>query len=101
MQQDRLKTLDNKIGEVFRSLDSPENQYVCLWREVVSRAIWDAIGSTGISDKELHDKTVREARRWFKFSEEYEDIFEMAGVEPNPIIKEVFRIKPTYYDEGE
>lgn len=58
---------------------SPEQE---LMQNIVGRAIMDALGFTGCKSKEYseHNNAVRSARAWFKFAENVDDLFELAGI---------------------
>ena len=69
-----------------------------LWIEVAARATLDAIGYTGLNEVGPHNKAVQEARLWFKFSGEAQDIFDIAEIDLKKIRKYVLSQSGQYIE---
>jgi len=95
----------SSIQNVFLNLKDPTCREQIMWREVAARAILDALGHTGISEKPYHNRTVREARNWFKFADGNPDAlgpifaFDCADIELSSIYKDIINAKPFLYEE--
>lgn len=78
------KRVPEKIQTYFKNLSQPESADETMFREVVARAILDAVGLTGISEANEHNAVVRDARGWFKTSEDVSYIFNLSGIDEDP-----------------
>jgi len=85
------------VQEQFRKAPPPDSCYEELFREVVARAVFDAVGDTGTTDMPEHKSAVRAARMWFKFpSDDLHYIFELANMPVGSIPKDVLAIPFEY-----
>ncbi len=56
--------------------------WTLLWREVVARAVMDALGFTGhVAEPDKHLNAMIDAQRWFRYSrEDISQVFELADL---------------------
>ncbi len=97
----KIKIIPKSIKQTFlcARIDTAEDD---LWLAVAARAVLDAVGYPGISDPEDWNKTVREARLWFRFSDDDKNlqmIFDMAGINLALIRSEVLKVPVRYYEK--
>lgn len=76
----QYKFVPRAIRKAMFQSRSPANSYEQLFQSIAGRAIMDAIGFTGLENPHEHNMAVRQARVWFKFSENVEEIFELGGL---------------------
>lgn len=72
-----------EIRKVFVNAGKPDGwmaPWTILWRECVARAILDALGYTGQTEKDRHFAIQREAQRWFLYSGDLVEVFELADL---------------------
>jgi hypothetical protein len=85
------------IQRAFLLADEPSSAEENLWREVVARAVLDALGQTGLTNEpEQHIRAIREARRWFRDEPFAEDVFLMGGIGYAPVRRAVLGVRPAY-----
>jgi hypothetical protein len=88
-----LSTLTERIGanselpfevrKVFINAGEPEGwtaAWTNLWRECVARAVMDALGYTGQTEPDKHTAIQWEAERWFRYSKDLQEVFELADL---------------------
>ena len=93
----RAPVIPRIVQEQFRKAPPPDNCYEELFREVVARAVFDAVGDTGTTDMPEHKSAVRAARMWFKFNhDDQRYIFELANMPIGSIPKDVLAIPFEY-----
>jgi len=98
----RTKEVSDLICRIFiRSPHcmTPEEQ---LWRSVAARAVLDAVGKPGVSDPDKWNKAVKEARLWFRYSDDdhtLQTVFDLARVELSTVRKEVLKAPVRYYEK--
>lgn len=69
------------IRSAFAKADNASSPEQELWREILARAIFDAIGSTGLQKPDEHNVAVASARNWIKFSHvDVQTIIDLADV---------------------
>ena len=72
-----------EIRKVFINAGKPDGwmaPWTNLWRESVARAILDALGYTGQTEHDKHFTIQREAQRWFLYSGDLAEVFELADL---------------------
>jgi hypothetical protein len=72
-----------EIRKTFANAEEPSGpncEIIIMWREVVARAIMDALGYTGQTEPDKHNAILREAQWWFKYSPDLQEVFDFAGI---------------------
>lgn len=72
-----------EIRKVFANAEDPSPEtleHTTLWREVVARAILDALGITGQTEPDRHNAILHDAQWWFKYSPDLREVFDLAGL---------------------
>ena len=84
------------IRRAFATADRPQTSYELLEREIAARAVLDAIGVTGEASPFDHDRAVRDARTWFRWSDNVEAVFSNAGLVIDDVRRLVLAISVRY-----
>jgi hypothetical protein len=72
-----------EVRKVFANAGDPEGwsrAWVLMWRECVARAVMDALGFTGQTEVDKHNAILLEAQRWFKYSPDLQEVFDLADL---------------------
>ena len=70
-----------EIRKIFQNAEEATCERQDLWRGVIARAIFDALGFTGQSEKEKHEGDVESAREWFENGgNDLEEVFILANL---------------------
>lgn len=70
-----------EIRKIFQNAEEATCERQDLWRGVIARAIFDALGFTGQSEKEKHEGDVKSAREWFENGgNDLEEVFILANL---------------------
>lgn len=70
-----------EIRKIFQNAEEATCERQDLWRGVIARAIFDALGFTGQSEKEKHEGDVKSAREWFESGgNDLEEVFTLANL---------------------
>lgn len=83
---------------MFANLSPVDTREEMLFREVVARRVYDAVGITGESQKRTyaHDNMVRNARTWLRFGDDRDVLMELGDVPVGPWISEVLAVPPNF-----
>jgi len=98
----KVSVISNSIKKAFLCADTCQSAEDTLWRAVAARAVLDAVGYPGISDPEKWNKAVREARLWFRYSDDnktLQSVFAMAGINLKLVRIDVLKVPVRYYDK--
>lgn len=98
----KVPVISDSIKKAFLCADVCQSAEDALWRAVAARAVLDAVGYPGISDPEKWNKVVREARLWFRFSDDnktLQSVFVMAGINLKLVRKDVLKVPVRYFDK--
>jgi hypothetical protein len=72
-----------EVRKVFANAGEPEGfsrNWVLMWRETVARAVMDALGFTGQAEPDKHNVIMVEAQRWFRYSADKQEVFDLADL---------------------
>lgn len=98
----KVSVVSDSIKRTFLCADECQSAEDTLWRAVAARAVLDAVGFPGISDPEKWNKAVREARLWFRYSDDdrtLQSVFAMAGINLKLVRTDVLKVPVRYYDK--
>lgn len=93
--------MSDRVCKAFMRSDPCNTPEEKIWRAVAARAVLDAVGKPGVSDPDKWNKAVKEARLWFRYSDDdknLQTVFELAGVELAVVREEVLKVKVRYYE---
>lgn len=84
------------VRRAFETLGSPDDPRVNLFRDVIARAVLDAIGETGLvaAGRVRHETVVSGARAWLKFGVSRNHFFELADLEVEDVVPHVLAVRP-------
>lgn len=96
----KVSVISDSIKRAFLCTDIYQSAEDTLWKAVAARAVLDAVGYPGTSDPEKWNKAVREARLWFRYSDDnktLQSVFAMAGLNLKLIRIDVLKVPVRYY----
>lgn len=97
----KMQRLPKEVREAFYNADGDDEAENGMFRDIIARAVLDAVGTTGLEDRSERSQAVMDARVWFKGENPYrEAIFSLAGVEPQAVINYVRGLPPYDYVTG-
>ena len=98
----KIPIISDSIKRAFLCADVYQSAEDILWRAVAARAVLDAVGYPGISDPEKWNKAVKEARLWFRYSDDnktLQSVFAMAGINLKLVRIDILKVSVRYYDK--
>jgi hypothetical protein len=96
-----FETVPAPVRRAFATADHPQSPWELLEREIAARAVLDAVGITGESMPLDHNRAVREARGWFRWSANVEAVFEYAGLRIDNVRAAVLACPPLYKGDAD
>ncbi len=87
------------MRRIFGGLPPVSYDEELLFRDIVARAVLDAVGVTGAAEIKQHNDIVRTARIWLRFGEDRDEFFDHAGLEVSAIVAPVLGLDPPYKKE--
>jgi hypothetical protein len=76
-----VQTVPEFVRRAFFKADAPVNPEQKLMRDVLARAVLDAVGYTSLTDATAHLRVMTEAVEWFIGAENVEWLVELADVD--------------------
>lgn len=86
------------VRHMFADLSPVDTREEMMFREVVARRVYDAVGITGEAPRRsyAHDLMVRNARTWLRYGEDRDVLMELGDVPVGPWIGEVLAVPPNF-----
>lgn len=94
-----MQDIPYKVRFAFRRAPVPQSNEDRLWREVLARAVLDALGYTGMSEIWKHNKAMYESQKWFCEKDEVEFVCDLAAVDFKPVRETILAFLNIQCDE--